>query len=366
MMHIQGQVWQVNLPLYINVDNSYNISVQLASRTKIVGGVFMRTYREHGEEYKFNREAFRQFVEPLHGRSKDGKSSLHALFVEWEPKLGVSLDTLKHWYYDTPYAPISLDYIKKLGNVLNIDYHLLLTKLKKEGIQTDMNMKKILEQNERIESKIDSIMECNTNYTGDINYSIPNDLSVIEEAFAKMVDYIYDMQAAWKQCDYNKDDLDYIQKVHQEAGQLHRFIDCKAFTLSNSHRYQLHRMVIDLDLFFCEKAPCENPGVLGDRLPYLEFSEGFDREIQIRAFTTTQIEGEIVLAERLGFDEEDIVYLEKNAYYDVEDLMEMGFRERNSAFELDGFIVMTDYMVCALKEAFMDVFGNIMENDTNA
>lgn len=161
MMHIQGQVWQVNLPLYINVDNSYNISVQLASRTKIVGGVFMRTYREHGEEYKFNREAFRQFVEPLHGRSEEGKKSKHTLFLEWESRYNrLTLDSLNHWYSCKRRSdPNDLEIIKLLGEALEIDYHLLLTKVRNEGEKTDMSMEKILEQNERIESKIDSIIE---------------------------------------------------------------------------------------------------------------------------------------------------------------------------------------------------------------
>ncbi len=121
----------------------------------------MRTYRESNEEYEFNREAFRQYVDPLLGRTKDGKKTRNALFEEWASVLGVSPDSLKHWYTDSQNKrsdPMTLQNIIDLGNVLNIDYHLLL-KLKKVGEKTDMSMSKILEQNERIESKIDSIIE---------------------------------------------------------------------------------------------------------------------------------------------------------------------------------------------------------------
>lgn len=121
----------------------------------------MRTYWESNEEYEFNREAFRQYVDPLLGRTKDGKKTRNALFEEWASVLGVSPDSLKHWYTDSPNKrndPMTLQNIIDLGNVLNIDYRLLL-KFKKDGEKNDMSMAKILEQNERIESKIDSIIE---------------------------------------------------------------------------------------------------------------------------------------------------------------------------------------------------------------
>lgn len=123
----------------------------------------MRTYWEDGEEYKFNREAFQQFIDTFLGRSRDGKKSRHALFEEWESKYNrLTLDSLNHWYspnFKRRSDPNDLEIIKLLGETLKIDYHLLLTKLRKEGEKTDMSMEKILEQNERIESKIDSIIE---------------------------------------------------------------------------------------------------------------------------------------------------------------------------------------------------------------
>lgn len=193
--------------------------------------------------------------------------------------------------------------------------------------------------------------------------TISNELFVIEETFAKMVDCIYDIQTARKQGGFNCKDIQNIQNVHQKTELLHRFIDTKALSLSNSHRYQLHRMVIDLDLFFCGKPAL---GALGEQLINAQYYEDFDRDAQILSFTTSYIEDEILLAERLGYDEEDIIYPDQNASYDDEDLMNMGFREQNAAFELDGFIVGTDLLVRALKETFMDVFGDIMEDDTNA
>lgn len=197
-------------------------------------------------------------------------------------------------------------------------------------------------------------MYCNT---------ISSELPVIEETFAKMVDCIYDIQIARKQGGFNCKDSQHVQNVHQKTKLLHRFIDRKAFSLANSHRYQLHRMVIDLDLFFCGKPAS---GALGEQLINAQYYEDFGRDAQILSFTTSYLEDEILLAERLGYDEEDIIYPDQNASYDDEDLMNMGFREQNAAFELDGFIVGTDLVVRALKDTFMDMFGDILEHDTNA
>ena len=74
------------------------------------------------------------------------------------------------------------------------------------------------------------------------------------------------------------------------------------------------------------------------------------------SYPSTYLEDEILLAERLGYNEDDIQYVDDNTQYEDAELLTLGFQEHNHALEMNGGIVGTDLMIRALKEAFEKSF----------
>lgn len=306
-------------------------------------------YRENGVEYQFNKAAFKTLVESRSGRKKDGKTTRKALFDEWAKALQYDSTSIKNWYSTSKQtSPSSLKLIKELATVTGMDYHYFLLEVGKKKGYTDMDTIELRETLGHIENYLKQISDDET--TTDTS----NIRSAIESVFEVMVGCIYAIRSTKTQCNYELRDEQFIASVKRETESIHRHIDCKALSLTEEYRYTLHRMACDLEAFSCGY---EALGELGERLMDAVFyCDDFNRDEQVMSYPSTYLEDEILLAERLGYNEDDIQYVDDNTQYEDAELLTLGFQEHNHALEMNGGIVGTDLMIRALKEAFEKSF----------